>query len=132
MINGAPISATGRVAVDTGVSTPVTSNAGLSYMADGSLACSTTAGAPTGWAGGLGLIGKRLSIVDRLALPLPVGVQWSFGLPINQSDQLVCTSTEPVAMWNHGWPQSAIGAVCIGVGAPVVNAFTNGFNTGFD
>lgn len=133
MINGAPISATGRVAVDTGVTVPGTSNGGLSYAADGALCVTTLNGAATSWNGGFAFVGKRLKARDIADGPFPGVINWNQGLPIYVlTDELICSTTTPPVQWNHGWPQDANGAVCIGEGAPVVNAFTEGFDTGFD
>ena len=133
MINGAPLAANGRVAVtaSNGIAPAVTFNAAFGYEANGSLSVIETNPEITSWNSGLSFYQGHLRVKD-IQGNAPVIGGWNFGLPMSLSNELICTSTAPIARYVHGWPVAANGAVCIVEGAPVVNAFTNGFDTGYD
>lgn len=131
MINGAPLAANGRVAVDLAASAS-SYLAARAYSSAGALCCNAFNAAPTAWNAGFSFVAHRLRIADVGVGSLPLAI-WIQELPVSGlTGELVCSSNAPIARYVHGWPVAANGAVCIVEGAPVVNAFTNGFDTGYD
>lgn len=133
VINGAPIDGTGRVFVDATITSPVASANGLYYDATGAVCADSTNAAPNAYVAGLSFNFRHLRIADVLALTPPPS-SWHNGLPFNDTDELMCSSTAPIDHHVHGWPVSVDGFVCIGgtPPPPPLGAFSHGFSNGFD
>jgi hypothetical protein len=110
-INGAGITAAGRVAIVEG---PLAANGtlgGAAFNATQAVIGDSTAGAVDASVAGLSFLTSELGVVvSEVALVAP---DYHNGLAFNAGKRLYVCTTLPPAAWPHGWPVASTGALCV-------------------
>jgi hypothetical protein len=110
-INGAGVTAAGRVAIVEGPLTADGTLGGVAFNATQAAIGDSTVGAVDASVAGLSFLVDELGVVvSEVALVAP---DFHNGLAFDASKRLYVSATLPPVAWPHGWPVADTGALCV-------------------